>query len=107
MHNLYLRSMFLSWNMRPSCFQCPFKNAKRISDFTLADAWGVYHSTPDINDNKGLSALLLQNDRALRIFDEIKDNLEYLGYDAEELMAGNWTAVKSVKANPIRELCLK
>lgn len=47
MHNLYLRSMFLSWNMRPSCFQCPFKNAKRISDFTLADAWGyiIVHLT--------------------------------------------------------------
>ena len=99
---MFMRSYLSYVNIRPSCFECHFKGLRRVSDFTISDCWGVAESNQDINDNKGLSALLLQNSRAVQIFDEIKDNLEYLGYDAEELMAGNWTAVKSVKANPIR-----
>lgn len=99
---MFMRSYLTYANIRPSCFECHFKGLQRISDFTISDCWGVAESNLEINDNKGLSALLLQNSRAIQIFDEIKDNLEYLGYDAEELMAGNWTAVRSVKANPIR-----
>lgn len=90
-------------NIRPSCFECHFKGLQRTSDFTISTVGGVAESNQNINDNKGLSGFCFCRMTALLIFDVIKDNLEYLGYDAEELMAGNWTAVKSVKANPIRE----
>lgn len=89
MHNLYLRSMFLSWNMRPSCFQCPFKNAKRISDFTLADAWGVYHSTPDINDNKGLSSVIVHSNRGLELWNILKDKIDSVQVSIDDIAAGN------------------
>lgn len=89
MHNLYLRSMFLSWNMRPSCFQCPFKKAKRISDFTLADAWGVYHSTPDINDNKGLSSVIVHSNKGLELWNILKDKIDSVQVSIDGIAAGN------------------
>lgn len=89
MHNLYLRSMFLSWNMRPSCFQCPFKKAKRISDFTLADAWGVYHSTPDINDNKGLSSVIVHSNKGLELWNILKDKIDSVQVSIDNIAAGN------------------
>lgn len=89
MYNLYLRSMFLSWNMRPSCFQCPFKNAKRISDFTLADAWGVYHSTPDINDNKGLSSVIVHSNKGLELWNILKDKIDSVQVSIDDIAAGN------------------
>lgn len=89
MHNLYLKSMFLSWNMRPSCFQCPFKNAKRISDFTLADAWGVYHSTPDINDNKGLSSVIVHSNKGLELWNILKDKIDSVQVSIDDIAAGN------------------
>lgn len=89
MHNLYLRSMFLSWNMRPSCFQCPFKKAKRISDFTLADAWGVYHSTPDINDNKGLSSVIVHSNKGLELWNILKDKIDSVQVSIDDIAAGN------------------
>lgn len=89
MHNLYLRSMFLSWNMRPSCFQCPFKKAKRISDFTLADAWGVYHSTPDINDNKGLSSVIVHSNKGLELWNILKDKIDSVHVSIDDIAAGN------------------
>lgn len=89
MQNLYLRSMFLSWNMRPSCFNCPFKNAERISDFTLADAWGVYKSTPQINDNKGLSSVVVHSSKGLRLWNELKDRIQSVEVTIDDIAKGN------------------
>ena len=89
MHNLYLRSMFLSWNMRPSCFQCPFKNAKRISDFTLADAWGVSHSTPEINDNKGLSSVVVHSKKGLELWNILNGKIDSVQVSIDDIAAGN------------------
>lgn len=55
MRNLYLQSMFRSWNMRKSCFNCPFKKAERMSDFTLADCWGASKLVPQICWNANFS----------------------------------------------------
>ena len=89
MHNLYLRSMFLSWNMRPSCFNCPFKHAERLSDFTLADAWGVSKSVPEINDNKGLSSVIIHSQKGLELWNDIKDKIDSVEVSIDEIAKGN------------------
>lgn len=104
MHNLYLRSMFLSWNMRPSCFQCPFKNAKRISDFTLADAWGVYHSTPDINDNKGLSSVVVHSKKGLELWNILKHKIDSVQVSIDDIAAGNSNLITNKPQTGNRQL---
>ena len=89
MHNLYLRSMFLSWNMRPSCFHCPFKKAERISDFTLADAWGVYENTPNINDNKGLSSVIIHSKKGFILWNKLKDQFDSENVSIDDIARGN------------------
>lgn len=89
MDNLYLRSMFLSWNMRPSCFNCPFKHEQRFSDFTLADAWGVYRLTPQINDNKGLSSVIIHSSKGLRLWEELGEKIDSADVSIEEIAKGN------------------
>lgn len=99
---MFMRSYLSYTNIRPSCYECHFKGLQRCSDFTISDCWGVGEGNKEINDDRGLSAILLQNRRAVQIFDSIKNCLKYQEYDAEELMAGNWTTFKSVRPNPIR-----
>lgn len=89
MHNLYLRSMFLSWNMRPSCFNCPFKHAERLSDFTLADAWGVSKIVPEINDNKGLSSVIVHSRKGLELWDSIRERMDCVEVSIEDIAKGN------------------
>lgn len=89
MHNLYLRSMFLSWNMRLSCFKCPFKKAERISDFTLADAWGVSKSTPEINDNKGLSSVIVHSSKGFKLWQLLSDKIDYVAVSIDDIARGN------------------
>jgi ferredoxin len=56
---LFLRNVCL----RPSCYQCSFKGVSREADITLADFWGVQRILPDIDDDKGISLLLVHSDK--------------------------------------------
>lgn len=107
MHNLYLRSMFLSWNMRPSCFQCPFKKAKRISDFTLADAWGIFRKTPEINDNKGLSSVIVHSKKGLDLWNELKNKIDCVKESIDDIAVGNSNLISNKPQTGNRQLFYK
>lgn len=95
MENLYLQSMFRSWNMRLSCFNCPFKNAERISDFTLADCWGAYKQLPEINDNKGLSSVIVHSKKGLDLWEKLNDRIESRNLSIDDITAGNSNLIKN------------
>lgn len=99
----FMRSFLGYANIRPSCFHCRFKGLSRESDFTVSDCWGIGEENKRLNDDMGLSALLIQNETALKIFKKISSDVEYEEYNAEELMEGNWTTFKSVPPNKNRE----
>lgn len=100
--NLFMRSYLSYCNIRPSCYECHFKGLVRESDFTISDCWGIGEQNVEMNDNRGLSALLIQNERAQYVFEKIKDQIKYQQYDPDELMSGNWTAYSCIKTNPDR-----
>ena len=95
MKNLYLQSMFRSWNMRLSCFNCPFKNKERISDFTLADCWGAYKFVPEINDNKGLSSVIVHSKKGLDLWEKLKDKIESRVLSIDDIAAGNSNLIRN------------
>lgn len=101
--NPFMRSFLVHANIRPSCFQCRFKGLNRPSDFTISDCWGIGEENKRLNDDKGLSALLLHSDRAVRFFDSLKDLVEYEEYDPYVLMEGNFTTFYSLKEPEIRK----
>jgi len=89
MQNLYLQSMFRSWNMRNSCFNCPFKKAERISDFTLADCWGAYKLVPEYNDNKGLSSVIVHSKKGHNLWLQVTDKMDFKEIDIQSIAEGN------------------
>lgn len=101
--NRFMASYLSYANIRPSCFECKFKGLDRNSDFTISDCWGIGEKNTKLNDNKGLSALLVHNERGFQIFNIIKDNITFEEYNPQSLMEGNWTTFRSVPKNPIRE----
>jgi coenzyme F420-reducing hydrogenase beta subunit len=52
---LYLRG----YNLRPSCYVCPYTGPARPSDITLADYWGVKSHIEGFDDGFGVSLLLV------------------------------------------------
>ena len=37
----FMRAFLSDMCLRPSCYDCPSRGAHRVSDFTIADFWGI------------------------------------------------------------------
>ena len=60
--------------LRKSCGNCRFSRIPREGDFSVDDAYGLAESKWGIRDNKGVSILCVNNERALAVFEKIKGN---------------------------------
>lgn len=105
--NPYMYSFLERLNVRPSCFECQFKGMVRGSDITIADCWGKGEENQRLNDNFGLSAILLQSKKAFELWDCIKFQIEYEEYLPMKLMEGNWAMFECIKENPYRSTFYK
>ena len=104
MENIYLQSMFRSWNMRPSCFQCPFKKENRFSDYTLADCWGASKLVPEINDNKGLSSVIVHSKKGLELWEKLAHKIDYREISIDDIAAGNSNLIQNKPQTGDRQL---
>ena len=71
-YNLYLR---------PSCMKCPAKSLRSGSDITLADFWGIDTLYPDLNDDKGISAVMVNTIEGNNMIQTINLDLKNVEYD--------------------------
>lgn len=62
-HNMnpYMKGFLSDIYLRPSCYQCKCKNGRSGNDLTLGDFWCVERLDDKIDDDKGLSLLLVNN----------------------------------------------
>lgn len=59
--NIFLRGFLADLYLRPSCYACPSKSFKSGSDITIGDFWGVQHVMPEIDDDKGVSVVMVND----------------------------------------------
>ena len=56
---VYMKMFYEHTFLREACYVCPYKNLQRISDISIADAWGVETANPEFDDNRGVSLVLI------------------------------------------------
>ena len=66
--NLYMKCFLGDLCLRPSCYSCPARSGKSGSDITIADLWGAQTICPEIDDDRGLSLVLVRKECALPPF---------------------------------------
>ena len=64
------------------CFSCKYAGIKRISDITVADAWGIDQEYPELlrnkfDKNKGISLVLINTNKGELFFNKIKEHVNY------------------------------
>lgn len=59
--NPYMEAFMSNLCLRPSCYACPAKSGKSGADVTIGDFWGIDTIRPDIDDDKGVSLILVNN----------------------------------------------
>lgn len=63
-------SMFLDgYALRKNCYDCKYAGAKRITDLTIGDFWGIGNYKKELDDNKGTSLVIVSSDKGKTIFE--------------------------------------
>lgn len=89
--------------IRPSCYECQFKGLPRVADITLADFWGIEKIDSSMDNDKGTSMILINSSKGEKLFEKIKNNLQYKEIKSNNILNENVCANKSVEKSEIRE----
>lgn len=89
--------------IRESCYNCSFKKKYRNSDITLADYWGIDKIHPEMNDDKGISLVVVNLEKGIELFDSIKNNLNYKETNLDDAIRFNPSMIKSANKPKTRE----
>ena len=73
--NEYMQGFLSNLYLRPSCYDCHFREGRSGSDITLGDYWGIDKIKPELDDDKGLSLLIANNERATDLLSTLNCNL--------------------------------
>lgn len=64
----YMALFMQDMTLRPSCYSCPARNGRSCSDITLSDLWNVARTAPEMNDDKGVSGVLVNSPAGEELF---------------------------------------
>lgn len=83
---IYTNLFYNHYIIRPSCFHCPYKCLDRSGNITIADCWGIDSVMPDFDDNKGVSLVLINDDKGKKLFQSVSDKLEIHRVDINQFL---------------------
>ena len=104
--SLYMKLFVENYINRESCASCQFKGYNRVSDLTIGDFWGIWEVCPEMDDNKGTSAILVQSQRGAEMLQSIADYLVLKPVTLEEISRQNSAMLKSSTAHAKRNEAL-
>ena len=68
---LYLKGFSLNLTLRPSCYKCPEKKLNSGADITLGDCWGIEHISEIVDDDKGMSVVIINTYKGKCMFEKL------------------------------------
>lgn len=69
--NKFLDGFFNDLYLRPSCYECPFKQYNTYSDITIGDFWNIGTHNRKWDDDKGVSCLLCNSDKGFSLINSL------------------------------------
>lgn len=99
----YMKAFLANLSLRPSCYCCAFKQNGETSDVTLADFWGVEEVLPEMDDDRGVSLLIIHSDKGKRYLEKISRQIIRKEIDLQKVTPYNPSIVESVRENPKRK----
>ncbi len=104
--DIYMKMFVNDYINRLSCSACAFKGENRCSDITLGDFWGIWDLYPDMDDNKGVSSVIVSTEKGGGFIKACSDDLYIRRVSLEDVNKWNPSYRESASANPLREAAL-
>ena len=70
--------------LRRSCYECPYKSVEHPGDVTIGDYWGIESAAPELDDNKGVSLVLVNTAQGREAFERCKNVLRWKATEIEK-----------------------
>jgi len=102
-HDPIMRSLLDVHFVRPSCYGCRFKGMPRQADITLADFWGIETIHPELDNDCGTSAVIINSEKGKDIFREIGETVFSKECSLQDVAAGNRAISQSIERKQGRE----
>lgn len=99
----FLYSFMYAMTYRHSCYDCKFARIPRQGDITLADYWGVKEFFPEIDSSKGVSLILANTDKGLKIINSISGDLTLFESKQEDGAKYNGNLLNISEKNIVRD----
>lgn len=99
--NKYMKGFVSDLYTRPSCFNCPSKSISSGADVTIGDFWGIFAVKPDIDDDKGISALLINTEKGSNLVDSV--NIHMVDVEYSDIIKGNPCIINSTRRTAKRD----
>lgn len=90
--NVYMKGFLNDLYLRPSCHACPARSGKSGSDIGLGDFWGIEKHYPQIDDDKGISLVLINSNKGQELYGSI--TREHIQAQFEEALSENPSIVQ-------------
>lgn len=103
----YMQLFLSNTSQRNSCFHCPYTTLQRQGDISLGDFWGIGKEFYHLDDNKGISMVLLNNTKGKLWFDSVKNDLDIYESTIARAVEGNKVLVENIPGEDKRNLFYK
>lgn len=87
--NWYMKGFFTSLFSRRSCYNCKYAQEKRVGDITLGDFWGINDCCIAKEEEKGISAIIINSEKGNIQLSSINGQAKLLKRDSVEVKKGN------------------
>lgn len=85
--------------LRPSCYDCRFTNLQRPSDITIGDAWGLDKIHPELDDNRGMSLLMVHSEKGMDVYESMRSDIDTWAIDINDYMQPRLLSPTEIPAN--------
>ena len=99
----YIKLFLSEICLRPSCYDCKFRESSSGADLTIGDAWGVENWMPHMDDNKGTSVVVVNTEKAQKLLMDIMPYMVCAEANCKTALYSNKMYYKSVKPHPNRK----
>lgn len=87
--DVYMQAFLKDVCLRPSCYSCNFKKQARLADITIADLWGADRICPELDDDKGTSAIIIHSEKGSALLKTAGSSLTLCPVSVEDIIKSN------------------
>jgi len=95
---------FLKGNTyRECCYRCRYCTKERVGDITVGDYWGIEKEHPDFYSAKGVSCMLVNTDKGVKLWEMVSDKFHSLESTFEKVARANHNLSRPTNRSSLRD----